>query len=52
MLREKLEVVANEPIGSSTLFEVKDHMLDVVEQHIERRLQSRRLLEESLEPLH
>jgi DNA repair protein RecO (recombination protein O) len=52
MLREKLEVVANEPIGSSALAEVKDYMLDVVEQHIERRLQSRRLLEESLEPLH
>jgi DNA repair protein RecO (recombination protein O) len=52
MLREKLEVVAKEPIGSGALAEVKDYMLDVVEQHVERRLQSRRLLEESLEPLH
>jgi hypothetical protein len=45
-------VLEGEPITTGTLAEVKDYMLDVIEQHIERRLQSRRLLEESFERLH
>jgi DNA repair protein RecO (recombination protein O) len=48
---EKLEVLTSEPLSNSALSELKDYMLDIIEQHIERRLQSRRLLEESLEPL-
>jgi DNA repair protein RecO (recombination protein O) len=48
---EKLEVLANESLASSALAELKDYMLDIIEQHIERRLQSRRLLEESFERL-
>ena len=49
---EKLEVLESEPLANSALAEVKDYMLDVIEQHIERRLQSRRLLEESFERLY
>jgi DNA repair protein RecO (recombination protein O) len=49
---EKLEVLANESLAISALAELKDYMLDIIEQHIERRLQSRRLLEESVEPLY
>ena len=48
---EKLEVLAGEPLLNGALSELKDYMLDIVEQHIERRLQSRRLLEESFEHL-
>lgn len=54
MLHEKLEVLDKdkEQFANVPLADLKDYMLDVVEQHIERRLQSRRLLEESFEPLH
>jgi len=31
--------------------EVKDHMLNIIERHIEKKLQSRKLLEQTLEPL-
>jgi DNA repair protein RecO (recombination protein O) len=48
---EKLEVLASESLASDALAELKNYMLDIIEQHIERRLQSRRLLEESLERL-
>jgi DNA repair protein RecO (recombination protein O) len=44
---EKLEVLASESFANSALSELKDYMLDIIEQHIERRLQSRRLLQES-----
>jgi DNA repair protein RecO (recombination protein O) len=52
MLNEKLERLMKEPLGSEGLTEIKDYMLDVIEQHIERRLQARKLLQESLEPWH
>jgi DNA repair protein RecO (recombination protein O) len=48
---EKLEVLATASLANGALSELKNYMLDIIEQHIERRLQSRRLLEESLEPL-
>jgi DNA repair protein RecO (recombination protein O) len=49
---EKLEVLAaGAQLANSSLAELKNYMLDVIEQHIERRLQSRRLLEETFEPL-
>lgn len=51
MTHEKLEVLQKEALGDAALGEVKDYMLNIVERHIEKRLQSRRLLEESLEPL-
>jgi DNA repair protein RecO (recombination protein O) len=49
---DKLEVLESESLANNALAEVKDHMLDIIEQHIERRLQSRRLLEESFDVLH
>ena len=49
---EKLEVLVGQPLSSSALSELKDYMLDIIEEHIERRLQSRRLLHESLDSLH
>ena len=48
---EKLEVLSGETLPKSALLQLKDYMLDIIEQHIERRLQSRRLLEESFEHL-
>lgn len=50
MLGENLEQLLKTPLSTGALSELKDYMLDVVEQHVERRLQSRRLLEESVEP--
>jgi DNA repair protein RecO (recombination protein O) len=47
---EKLEVLAGKQLSSGALSELKNYMLDIIEEHIERRLQSRRLLDES-EPL-
>jgi DNA repair protein RecO (recombination protein O) len=47
----KLEVLAGSSLAGSALMELNNFMLDIIEQHIERRLQSRRLLDESLEPL-
>ena len=47
----KLEVLESESLANNALSEVRDYMLDIIEQHIERRLQSRRLLEESFERL-
>jgi DNA repair protein RecO (recombination protein O) len=49
---EKLEMLAKAQLANGALSELKNYMLDIIEQHIERRLQSRRLLEESLEPLY
>jgi DNA repair protein RecO (recombination protein O) len=44
---EKLEVLTGETLPNGALAELKNYMLDIIEQHIEHRLQSRRLLEES-----
>jgi DNA repair protein RecO (recombination protein O) len=50
MLGENLEQLLKTPLGRSALSELKGYMLDVIELHVERRLQSRRLLEEKVEP--
>jgi DNA repair protein RecO (recombination protein O) len=46
---EKLEQLMRASIVNKNASEVMDFMLDVIEYHIEKRLQSRRLLEEYLE---
>ena len=48
---EKLERLMAESLPSEGLTEVKDFMLDMIEQHIEKPLRSRRLLEEKPERL-
>jgi DNA repair protein RecO (recombination protein O) len=49
---EKLEVLESVGFAAGPLAELRNYMLDVIEGHVERRLQSRVLLEESLESLH
>jgi len=44
---EKLEVLASKSLPNNALSELKDYMLSIIEQHMERSLQSRRLLEQS-----
>jgi DNA repair protein RecO (recombination protein O) len=51
MTHEKLDVLEKQAIATGALAELKDYMLNVIERHIEKHLQSRRLLEESFEPL-
>jgi len=49
MATEKLESLMTAIAGDRNVSEVMDFMFDVIEFHIEKRLQSRRLLEEHLE---
>ena len=51
MTHEKLDSLEKQSPQDSALAEVRNYMLNIVEGHVEKRLQSRRLLEESLEPL-
>ena len=52
MTHEKLENLEKQSLQDSALAEIRDYMLNIIEGHVEKRLQSRRLLEESFEPLH
>jgi DNA repair protein RecO (recombination protein O) len=47
---EKLESLEKQPLRLGALMELRDYMLNIIESHVERHLQSRRLLEESFEP--
>jgi DNA repair protein RecO (recombination protein O) len=51
MTHEKLEVLEKRALSNGVLMELADYMLNIIEGHIEKRLQSRRLLQESCEPL-
>jgi DNA repair protein RecO (recombination protein O) len=51
LLAEKLERLMDEPLPPEGVAEVRDFMLDIIEQHIERPLRTRKLLAENLEPL-
>ena len=48
---EKLEELMKTDWPAATVDEVKDHMLNLIEQHIEKKLQTRKLLNDALEPL-
>jgi len=51
MLKEKLETLMSQQLAVGAYTELRDHMLDIIEHHIERRLQARQLLLGSLESL-
>ncbi len=51
MSTEKLEQLTKTEIPSTALDELKDHMLNLIEGHIEKKLQTRKMLAESQEPL-
>jgi DNA repair protein RecO (recombination protein O) len=49
MMSEKLEQLITSATAPATVCEVKDHMLNLIERHIDRKLQARTLLEQNLE---
>jgi DNA repair protein RecO (recombination protein O) len=51
MSTEKLEQLMKADLPVAALEELKDHMLNLIEQHIEKKLQTRKMLAEALEPL-
>jgi DNA repair protein RecO (recombination protein O) len=51
MTHEKLEGLEKKSLSDHSLGELRNLMLNIIEGHIEKRLQTRRLLEESFEPL-
>ena len=51
MMNEKLEQLMAAPIAAAIINEVKDQMLNLIEQHIEKQLQTRKMLADEPEPL-
>ncbi len=51
MSGEKLEELMKADLPVATADEVKNHMLNLIEQHIEKKLQTRKMLDDALEPL-
>jgi DNA repair protein RecO (recombination protein O) len=50
MVGEKLERLMKADLVPGTLDELKDHMLNLIEQHIEKKLQTRKMLADEPEP--
>jgi DNA repair protein RecO (recombination protein O) len=48
---EKLEQLVKGDFAAAAIEEVKDRMLDLIEQHIEKKLQTRKMLADAQEPL-
>ena len=44
MSREKLEILMKVDFPTAVVGEVKEHMLNLVEEHIEKKLQTRKML--------
>jgi DNA repair protein RecO (recombination protein O) len=51
MSTEKFDQLTKSNLPAATLDELKDHMLTLIERHIEKKLQTRKMLSEALEPL-
>lgn len=51
MTTEKLEQLMKADLAVAAIDELKEHMLNLIEQHVEKNLQTRRMLSEALEPL-
>lgn len=51
MASGKLEDLVKADFAAARIEEVKDHMLNLIEQHIERKLQTRKMLADESEPL-
>jgi hypothetical protein len=51
MSNEKLEQLVKAEITPAAMDELKDHMLNLIEQHIEKKLQTRKMLADEPEQL-
>jgi recombinational DNA repair protein (RecF pathway) len=51
MAAEKLEQLTTADFSAVVIDELKDQMLNLIEQHIEKKLQTRRMLADEPEPL-
>ena len=51
MSSERLEQFMKEHLPSEAIDELKEHMLNLIEQHIEKKLQTRKMLADEPEPL-
>jgi hypothetical protein len=51
MISEKLEQLMAVTLATAIIDEVKDHMLNLIEQHIEKKVQTRKMLADEPEPL-
>ena len=51
MSSEKLEQLVKAEITPAAMDELKDHMLNLIEQHIEKKLQTRKMMADEPEHL-